>query len=118
MDSAASIKFKIAGMDCAACVAKIETAVSRLDGVSNVKVGLQSETLTVDGVDEVQSAAIQKTVQTLGYRISVLDLSTKLNSEKTKPARDDHDGHDHDYDNHDDHGESIEGEWWKASWRP
>jgi Cd2+/Zn2+-exporting ATPase len=43
----AATKFLIQGMDCASCVSKIEKAVTRLDGVSEVKVGLQSETLTV-----------------------------------------------------------------------
>ncbi|MDE2446219.1 MAG: cadmium-translocating P-type ATPase, partial [Alphaproteobacteria bacterium] len=129
METAAQTKFKIDGMDCAACVSKIETAVSRLEGVSNVKVGLQSETLTVDAVDAAQTAAIEKTVQTLGYKISLFGKSKKTSAASAKKPHDDHDGHDHsghdhsshaekddhdDHSDHDDHGEPIEGAWWKS----
>ena len=51
-------RFSVQGMDCAACVSKIETAVSRLDGVSNVKVGLQSETLSASLSSPERSAAV------------------------------------------------------------
>ncbi len=119
MVSATQTKFKIQGMDCAACVSKIETAVARIVGVSNVKVGLQSETLSVNSVDKAQTAAIQKTVQSLGYRISIFDPLAKPNVKNAQSAHSDHDGHDHDnhddHDDHDDHGEPIEGAWWKSS---
>ena len=120
MPTTAQSKYKIGGMDCAACVSKIETAVSRIDGVSNVKVGLQSETLTVDAVDTEQSAAIQKTVQTLGYKISVFDKSQRPAPTSVKKPDDKHDGHDHSDHNDashaekDEHGEPIEGAWWKS----
>lgn len=140
MATAVQTKFKIDGMDCAACVSKIEGAVSRLDGVSNVRVGLQSETLTVDAVNAAQSAAIQKTVQTLGYKISVFDKSKKTPAGTAKKPHGDDDGHDHsDHDHyghdhgprktgtakdnhgaedghdHSDHGEATDGAWWQSS---
>jgi copper chaperone CopZ len=31
--------YDVKGMDCASCVSKIETAVARIDGVSDVRVG-------------------------------------------------------------------------------
>ena len=138
MATATQTKFKIGGMDCAACVSKIETAVSRLDGVSNVKVGLQSETLTVDAVGTEQSAAIQKTVQTLGYKISVFNKAHIPAHTSAKKPHDEHDGYDHsghdhsghdhasheghdhasraeeEHGDHDDRGEPIEGAWWKS----
>ncbi len=57
-------------MDCAACVTKIETAVKRLDSVASVKVGLHSETLTVEFAGEVETDAVERAVRALGYRIS------------------------------------------------
>lgn len=44
-------RYRVQGMDCASCVGKIETAVKRIVGIESVKVGLQSETLTVEMTD-------------------------------------------------------------------
>ena len=37
----------VTGMDCAACVAKIEKAVGRISGATGVKVGMQSQNLSM-----------------------------------------------------------------------
>ena len=66
-------KFKVQGMDCAACVSKIEKAVSRLDGVTEVKVGLQTETLTASLSSPEKQAAVEEAVRKLGYSISRKD---------------------------------------------
>ena len=39
-------RYKVTGMDCASCVAKIETALSRLEGVENIQANASTETLT------------------------------------------------------------------------
>ena len=93
---ATAIKLKVQGMDCAACVSKIETAVGRLDGVSNVRVGLQSETLSAELADPTKVDAIRKTVKSLGYEIT--DTTAKSSKPAAaKPAHDhsSHAGHDH-----------------------
>ena len=95
-------KFKVTGMDCAACVRKIETAVSRIDGASDVKVGLTSETLTVSLADPERSGEVQAAVKSLGYGIG---------AEATASARpESHEDHDHS-----DHAKPIEGHWWQSS---
>lgn len=38
---------KLSGMDCGACVAKVEKAIRRLPGISDVQVDLMSETMTL-----------------------------------------------------------------------
>ena len=43
--------YRVTGMGCEACVARVKKAVSALDGVSHADVDLKSETLTV-GFDE------------------------------------------------------------------
>lgn len=101
-------RFSVQGMDCAACVSKIETAVSRLDGVSNVKVGLQSETLSASLSSPEKSAAVEDAVRKLGYAIALKDKSPDSNSDKSPHHEDD--GHDHS-----DHGQPIEGAWWESS---
>lgn len=41
------LSWRVQGMDCAACVAKVEKAVKRLTGVSTVQVSLMAERLTI-----------------------------------------------------------------------
>lgn len=103
---AASMKFHVKGMDCGSCAAKIETAVARLEGVSDVKVGLQTETLTVAMTSPEKSAAVEDAVRKLGYTIEPQDKKKQPSS----GGHGDEVGHDHS-----DHGEPIEGAWWESS---
>ncbi|WP_311481937.1 cation transporter [uncultured Anaerococcus sp.] len=47
------IKYKIEGLDCANCAAKIEEAISKLDGVNSVRVSFLSEKVKFDLRDDV-----------------------------------------------------------------
>lgn len=54
-------KFNIGGMSCAACSARVEKAVSSLDGISKCSVNLLTETMTVEGTasdTEIISAVV------------------------------------------------------------
>jgi len=64
----------VGGMDCAGCAAKIRGAVERKSGVSDVRISIVSETLTL-ALDERQTPAskIEDTVRGLGYTIKVAD---------------------------------------------
>lgn len=109
-------RYRVQGMDCASCVSKIETAVKRIDGVASARVGLQSETLTVDLADKMTGEAVEKTVSALGYRIA-----RQIPEAAPAPAAADHDhsGHSHEGSSaeagHSDHGEAIDGPWWRSS---
>ena len=46
-------KYKIEGLDCANCAAKIEEAISKLDGVNSVRVSFLSEKVKFDLVDDI-----------------------------------------------------------------
>lgn len=63
------VRLRVQGMDCGACVAKVEAAVSRLPGVRNAAANLMAETLTVrllpGGADV---AALGGAVEALGYK--------------------------------------------------
>ncbi|MBK4217675.1 cadmium-translocating P-type ATPase [Paracoccus caeni] len=64
-------EWTVSGMDCAACTAKVTKAVERLPGVSDVKVALISERLSLtltDGGTEAQE--IEAVVRRLGYGIA------------------------------------------------
>lgn len=54
-------KYKIEGLDCANCAAKIEEAISKLDGVKSVRVSFLSEKVKLDLEDDVDlESLIQK----------------------------------------------------------
>ncbi len=67
---------KIAGMTCAACVARIENAVGKKDGVSRASVNFATETLSV-GFDEKKTTIeeIKETITKVGYGV-VDDIKT------------------------------------------
>lgn len=61
-------KYDIKGMGCAACSARIENVIGKMDGVSNVAVNLMTNSMIVDFDEEqVQSADIVKSVSDAGY---------------------------------------------------
>lgn len=56
------------GMDCAACARKVETAVSQVAGVKQVKVLFTTEKLLVDADDDIR-AQVEKAVSAAGYSL-------------------------------------------------
>ncbi|CAN7367770.1 heavy metal translocating P-type ATPase [Devosia sp. LjRoot16] len=124
-EAAEKLKFRIGGMDCAACVTKIENAVSRLPGVGEVGVSLPNGTMTVTRSGEVAKGAIERQVKALGYQIAPA-RSAHTGSAAPVVGNHGHAGHDHDHDHSDHshdhgddhdhpvHGEIIGGPWWKT----
>ena len=61
-------KFNITGMTCTNCSSHVEKAVSKLDGVSDVKVNLMSNNMVVDYNESVlKSSDIVNAVISAGY---------------------------------------------------
>ena len=54
--------FKLEELDCANCAAKMETAISKIDGVIEAKVAFMSQRLTIEA-DEENFDKILKTAQ-------------------------------------------------------
>jgi Cd2+/Zn2+-exporting ATPase len=46
-DSNIDTRFRVEGMDCAACATKVEAATRRVTGVENVSVSVTAGTMTV-----------------------------------------------------------------------
>ena len=63
-------RYHVGGMDCASCATKIETAVSRLPGVSTVNTSYTSESLRVQHTSALTRSAIERQVKALGYTIA------------------------------------------------
>lgn len=112
--SAQLSRYRVDGMDCASCAAKIDTAVRRISGVEDVSVSVTAGTMTVrHGDDGAIAPAIAKKVTGLGYRLTLVQAQSTWH---TAPETDvvggcghghdhhhGHDDHDHAYD-HDDAG--------------
>ena len=83
-------EWKVTGMDCASCSIKVVRAVERLPGVSEVRVALMAERLSLrlDGTGAT-AGEVEGVVRQLGYGIAAQDVA---------PADDGHHGHDHDHD--------------------
>ncbi|MDP3275161.1 MAG: heavy metal translocating P-type ATPase [Deltaproteobacteria bacterium] len=63
-----TLAFEIGGMTCAACVRRVERAISKLDGVKDVSVNLATETARVTlSAGTVDRAAITKAIVAAGY---------------------------------------------------
>ena len=109
MDRAASMNmisrtvWRVEGMDCAACVAKVTKAVQRLPGVSDVEVNLMAERLAVSLTPgAATSDEVIKQIAGLGYTATLLPASAPAATPAaSKPhvhgpdCDHDHAGHDH-----------------------
>ena len=65
----ATLRFNVTGMTCAACSARVEAAIRRLPGVSEVAVGLLTNSARVEG--NVEPEAVVAAVERAGYRATL-----------------------------------------------
>ena len=81
-------RFRVGGMDCASCATKIENAVSRLPGITEVGISVSAGTMTVSHQGPAPSAAISKQVKALGYPVAELGAarSAEANDHKHGPS--------------------------------
>jgi Cu+-exporting ATPase len=85
MDS--KVTLKISGMTCAACSAKIEKKLNKLEGVARASVNLASEKATVEyDSSQVKVPAMIKIVEDLGYK-AVREEELSRDREKEERAR-------------------------------
>lgn len=78
--------FKISGMTCAACAARIERFVKKLDGVADASVNFAAESLTVDfekiGVKDIEAAVVKA-----GYAFADKNAKPKMPHDKVMLIR-------------------------------
>ncbi|WP_425647710.1 heavy metal translocating P-type ATPase [Agrobacterium leguminum] len=111
-DNSNALTFSVGGMDCGSCAAKIETALSRLPGVADVKVSVARERLNLSLAEsKTPVEKIEDTLRKLGFKPALLPQE-KTAREKVADHKHDHDhgscgGHHHDHDHdHSDHDHS------------
>lgn len=73
-------KYQVTGMSCAACSARVEKAVSSLDGVKECSVSLLTNSMMVEG--DVDATTIIKVVQDAGYDASQMGSNRTLRDTK------------------------------------
>ena len=96
---ATELRFRVAGMDCPSCAAKVDRAVCLIEGVEDTITSPTTMTLRVKtSPDAAPSAAIQNAVRALGYGIE------PIAPDNAKPRG---------VDVHDHAHTSADGPWWQ-----
>ncbi len=72
-------QFKVTGMSCAACISRVEKAVSGVDGVTSCSVSLLTNSMGVEGT--ASPDAIISAVKAAGYGASLKGAETHANHE-------------------------------------
>lgn len=68
MASASALKLRIEGMDCGACAVKIENAMQRLPGVTDINVSYSAASLSLSlDEDRTSRATVEARVRALGF---------------------------------------------------
>ena len=80
-----SLRFRVDGMDCASCAAKIDTAVRRLPGVTDVSVSVTNGAMNVNHDGTAKSDEIAARVTALGYRTTLVDTAAAASGDRAAP---------------------------------
>ncbi|MDB5411732.1 MAG: heavy metal translocating P-type ATPase, partial [Rubritepida sp.] len=92
------LSWRVEGMDCAGCVAKVTKAMEKLPGVSNVEVNLMAERMSAS-LSGIGPEEIERRVTALGYGVTPIDVAAPA------PV------HSHSH-SHDDDPADAEKPWW------
>ena len=98
-----STRFRVEGMDCAACASKVDTAARRIAGVEDVSVSVMNGTMTVRHAPGADLEEICTKVGNLGYPTAPISGAAPKAPEAAAGVHMDGD-HDHDDD----------GPWWRT----
>ncbi len=80
-------KYKVGGMSCSACQARVEKAVNKVPGVISCSVNLITNSMLVDREETTSAEEISKAVKDAGYTASIdksEKISLKGDSKETK----------------------------------
>ncbi|KQP51113.1 ATPase [Methylobacterium sp. Leaf111] len=77
--AAAALRYRVKGMDCPSCASKIETAVTRLPGVGDVRVNYTAQVLDLT-LDEAATprGTLEERIAGLGYGVAALPTAADL----------------------------------------
>ena len=119
MTVAQQTRYRVGGMDCASCASKIDTAVRRMPGVTDVAVSVSAGTMTVDHDQNSDLEVIQQKVRGLGYEVAPVTRTASLartNGENDESLHREEVGHDHGAEDglHGHDQGPSNGPWWQS----
>jgi Cd2+/Zn2+-exporting ATPase len=76
-DQALLSRYHVSGMDCVSCAAKIETALKRNPGVSEVSVSVPAGTVSIRHSRNASTAELASTILSLGYMVASDDEAAR-----------------------------------------
>ena len=104
---AEKVRFHVEGMDCASCAGKIETALQRVPGVTDVAVSVTGGTVIVSrNGGRVDDDKLRTRIADLGYRVEPAESGLHDEAQGVSPARRD-EPHAHSHTTGD-------GTWWRT----
>ncbi len=75
------LSLPVEGMTCASCVARVEKAISKFDGVKNVNVNLATEKASIEfDPNKVDLKQIAQSIEDAGYKLDLPDSNKKSDS--------------------------------------
>ena len=75
-------RYRVTGMDCPSCAAKIETAAGKIPGVKGVRVSIASQIMTLEVQDAERSLPeVEGAVTHLGYQLARMDGASSQEKE-------------------------------------
>ncbi|WP_303718313.1 heavy metal translocating P-type ATPase [Brevundimonas naejangsanensis] len=87
---AVETRYRVTGMDCASCGSKVDTAVRKLPGVTDVAVAVSSGLLKVQHDAGFAGEGVLRQVRNLGYGVEALTPLEPSAGSATPPPGDDH----------------------------
>ncbi len=112
-------RYRVSGMDCGSCAAKIETALRRVPGIREVRVSVPGGTVTVSHEAALGADAIVRPLAALGYGAAPADPVAEAavptcGGGCCGPAHSDA-GHSHAAHSHShSHADPAEAPWWRG----
>lgn len=94
-------RFRVSGMDCAACATKIDAAASRIPGIAEVTISVTAGTMSIRHTPESDLSALRVRLASLGYEATTLERDAGLPDHHEDVDQDaacsgrDHEGHSH-----------------------
>lgn len=81
------LKFKVTGMTCAACSARVEKVTKAVPGVEGAEVNLLAGTMAVEAENDQVTECIIRAVENAGYQASVPESTAKEAPQEKDPLK-------------------------------
>ncbi|SMQ68599.1 Cd2+/Zn2+-exporting ATPase [Devosia lucknowensis] len=112
-DAPTTTRFRVEGMDCAACATKVDTVTRRIDGVDDVSVSVMNGSMTVKHSAATDLVEVARRVTNLGYPTKPMAAASGPRADHDEHAEHDRGGglHLHMHGHDDAGGETP---WWRT----